>query len=241
MTRATGHVEEASSPLRYAARIARYIADPSTIRARTANYYGPSRRREWPTIEQCRAYREQYNREREKFRELAENRTYGAHTVFACGHPTSEENTVYRSDAARCLTCHNAKRAQAEAVRADKAAKRAAEEQQRERRDISVLAPIDNLFPHERIVARACALFKMEAADMFSKSRLRAHVRPRFLVMLAIHERGRWSLPQIANYIGLSCHTTVRHAIAQAKLLIEREPIYAEHLAELRKAGGPKA
>jgi chromosomal replication initiation ATPase DnaA len=77
-----------STPKTYAMGLAQYISDPSTIRARTVDYFGHG-----PTLEQCKAYRQKVEDDIRAARELADSRTAG------------EENISYSTGAARCLTC----------------------------------------------------------------------------------------------------------------------------------------
>ena len=67
-------------------------------------------------------------------------------------------------------------------------------------------------------------------------SRKQGYVRTRFIIIKLIREFTGLSLPEIANLIGYSNHTTVLHALKAANNAIEtNDPLYKYYKALYRK------
>ncbi len=222
-------VEEPSTPLQYASRIARYISDPSTIRVRTLDHFGKA-----PSVEKCRDLRAVHEAERAKFKSLADRRSKfvkaGTPPNFRCGHPRSEDNTIYTSTTTRCQTCFH----EAERMRKRRYA------QEREARlvevaeAVKVRSSISELFrPSDRAIYRACEVFAMLPGKLLSRDRHQQFVRARHAVMLVMYELPDWSTPRIAKLFGMKCHSSVLHGLKAGEELMTRDAAFCEAVAEI--------
>lgn len=195
-------------PRTYAAHLASYIGDPSTIRIRTREAFGTA-----PSIEQCRRYREAHTRKAIQARAKL--------TPFGCGHDNSEANTVLTTEGNyRCRTCTDLAHAKALAIRTarDEQDRRDHEAQERERklRQQQKLALIavnrEPDFVRPRIstdtLDRVAYIFKTTVADLTGPSRSRLLVNARAVAAVVFREAGL-SYPQIARILHKDCHSSI--------------------------------
>lgn len=210
------------SPLAYAARLAKYISDPSTIRVRTLDHWGRA-----PSVTECAGLRKAAMREREVFLQASENRTKvspdrDTGDTFICGHERDADNTVPIGNRDECRTCLAKKQ---DAVRACYAREKARAWRQVDEpsREASVAAVValppaqtsDSItHPIRRIIVRASELTGIPAADIVSSKRPRNIVSARWAVMHVLRGRGL-SLPRICAGVGLKDHTSAIYALDQ--------------------------
>lgn len=173
-------------PTDYAAQLARYIRDPSTIRARCMNEWGRA-----PSVGEIRALMANAARERSAYRreweKLGENE---ADESDFCVRPTpfaiAEQQAAIKR-AANTLPFN------AEAIMARKS-----------------VAPADTFLTSTIIISKVARVMKLTAADITGPSRL-AHIsRARKVVAYVLRQRGL-SYPQIAARMNRNDHTTARH------------------------------
>lgn len=91
-----------ATPDMYARNLARYISDPSTIRARTVEYFGHNKA---PSLERCAQMRRRIEEQNRRDIEAAESRAGGNLTKFPCQHPRTFENTIERRGHEVCSIC----------------------------------------------------------------------------------------------------------------------------------------
>lgn len=237
--------DHARTPLEYAANIARYIGDPSTIRARTLDFFGRA-----PSVDQCANLRqaaldrvEQFRRECEaRATELADRQLIHG-DIFPCGHERSLENTFHIGNREECRQCADERRAQI--VRRLKVASHR----------VTYMAPIEfneprpedaipaDALPSRKVVLLAAALTGLRVEQIMATNRQRHIVRVRWAIMVALKSIGTMSTTQIGNIVGLTDHTTVLYALRQAEHLIKRDAEFAaliDRLKRFARSGLPK-
>lgn len=87
--------------------------------------------------------------------------------------------------------------------------------------------PSDSPESKRALVARIAAAYDVTVDDVRGPSRVRSIARARQHVMHEMVSLGRWSLPQIGQYLGDRDHTTVLHGYRR----------HAQRMAELEKLG----
>lgn len=224
-------------PLYYAAHLAKYISDPSTIRARTLEQFGRA-----PSLDRIGHLRAAALAARVRFREKAELRAtvpYEKRPVafFECGHENGMGNVAHRGDREVCLTCLRAWQGRA----ADKL------------HTIStapVAVPVDQdkpepmpawrmqISPARRVIYRAAGLCGVTPDLILSSSRKRHLVRIRWAVMLALRRHGGLvcTTDSIAAAVGRNDHTTVVHGLREAELLFGKNVEFRELVEQLIEA-----
>jgi|GEM_PF-6302440 len=250
MSRSTSADTE-ETPFAYAARLARYISDPSTIRARTLDQWGHA-----PSKEQCASLRAEAIKDRQEYREEAERRAtpmrrYCTSDNFDCGHERSDTNTYYIGNREACRARQKAAqdRLREQAKRKAQAQARWRESMEAERQRsveqagrINTASPVSrHLSARQRIIARASELTGLSPADIVSRKRIKPIVHARFAAIHAMRSRGL-STPVIAAAVGLTDHTTVAHALKRADDMMERDSGFRDLCRELVAAGqnGPE-
>ena len=228
------------SPIFYAKKLATYIKDPSTVRARTLDYWGTS-----PSVEQCRAMIEEAHRPSDP---QAKTRA----TTFPCGHARNEQNDLIRETGnVVCKTCRNIQLADG-AKRARERKRQEEKRQEREKalaelrkaaknaKDVNVLPWPKWYQPPVRpnmisgIVGMVAAAYQLSPAEIMGKSRRAIFTRPRFMVCLLATEQGR-SSSQIGRCMGGRDHTTILHAATRAGELIKSDPEFRAIIEECRE------
>lgn len=195
-------------PQTYAAHLATYIGDPSTIRIRTREAFGIA-----PSLEQCRRYRDDVTRK--SFRAKVKPPTFG------CGHSNDDANTVLTINGNyRCRTCTDAANAKAEADRLEREDRNRqadeAERRERKLRQESRLALIaanrDPDYIRPRLATatldRVAFIFKTTVAEMKGPRRNRSLVNARAVAATVFREAGL-SYPQIARILNKDCHSSI--------------------------------
>lgn len=232
----------AQNPTQYASAIARYISDPSTIRARTIDSWGRA-----PSIDQCRELRAKALEVRDEFSRYWEARSTeqrDRHTPdnYPCGHERSMENTWHCGDRARCRECFERKRgiiARRLSVR-QMFERPPADEPQPVRLEESI--PM-TLAPSRRVLLLASKMFLLPVDVITSKSRDKRTVRARWAVIYTLRTVLGWTMLKSGQFVNISDHTTVRYTVREATALIERDEWFAEacaRLADIATAERPK-
>jgi hypothetical protein len=72
--------------------------------------------------------------------------------------------------------------------------------------------------------------FRVRVVDLESHRRQRAFARPRQVAMWFAESRTVRTLPEIGRAFGGRDHTTVMHAVARIRELIDRDPDLREHI-----------
>lgn len=228
------------SPISYAAQLASYISDPSTIRARVLDEYGRA-----PTIEQCRNLRAQKVREKEVInRRRIGGKRFAA--TFRCGHPQTDANTVIGMNGNdRCASCEKRKIAaekkrqeEREAVERARAAQEAAEREAKRVKIEQALNRLVKKVPAERprigtaLLGKVADFFGLTPADLIGKRKFDILVDARTVFALIMRERGL-SYPQIGRFMERD-HSTVINLTRKAAKRIERNPLILVALERLR-------
>lgn len=228
------------SPISYAAQLASYISDPSTIRARVLDEYGRA-----PTIEQCRNLRAQKVREKEVINRRRIGGKRFART-FRCGHPQTDANTVIGMNGNdRCASCEKRKIAaekkkqeQREAIERARAAQEAAEREAKRVKIEQALNRLVKKVPAERprigtaLLAQVAEFFELTPADLIGKRKFDILVDARTVFVLIQRERGL-SYPKIGKYLERD-HSTVVNLFNKASHRAEKNPQILIALEQLR-------
>lgn len=169
----------------YAQELAKYISDPSTIRARTMNYWGHA-----PTLEACAKFREQHERERAGFKAILPDATPCDQKPFRvtmlCGPAPVE-----RVRAERPVLCDDVPEPEPEPL----------------------WTPPDPLplLPRD-IITTIAAAFGRTYEDVTGPRRGLFIMPTRNTCYYVLRQRGM-SLPKIGSFLGGRDHTAVRNGI----------------------------
>jgi hypothetical protein len=87
----------------------------------------------------------------------------------------------------------------------------------------------------EDIIAKVCAFYLVQRADLLSPSREARFVRPRQIAMYLAKKLTSRSLPDIGRRLGGRDHTTVLHAVRKIGALRESDATMAAELDELEQ------
>lgn len=233
---------EAKSPTAYAAAIARYISDPSTIRARTIDAWGRA-----PSVDACKALRATALEERDEFSRYWAARSTeqkDRHTPenYPCGHERSMENTWHNGDREKCRECFERQRGII--------ARRLSVRHMFEAPVVSEPTPVRpeetipmTLAPSRRVLLMASKLFLLPVDVITSKSRDKRVVRARWAVIYTLRTVLGWTMLKSGQFVNISDHTTVRYTVREAAALIERDEWFAQvcaRLADIATAERPK-
>lgn len=232
-----------TTPISYAAHLAGYISDPSTIRARVLDEYGRA-----PSLEQCRNLRAA---------KLAERKSIEGYILcadryrrsFRCGHPETDENTIMCENGYdRCKTCEDKRREEARAkseqqaalMRA-KAVKAATSQQARDESALLIAAMVEKIAKSQPgnkprlsgdTIADVAAYFKVSPDDLTGPNRSSYLVDARRVVALIMRERGL-SYPQIARFLRRD-HSTICDLVRTFPERAAANPEILKALAVLR-------
>lgn len=233
----------AQTPTQYASAIARYISDPSTIRARTIDSWGRA-----PTVDQCRDLRAAALEERDEFSRYwaaraTEPKDRETPDNYPCGHERSMENTWHNGDREKCRECFERKRG----IIARRLIVRQMFESPQDVAEIKPVRPEESipmtLAPSRRVLLLTSKVFVLPVAVITSKSRDKRIVRARWAVIYTLRQTLGWTMTQTAAFVGLTDHTTVRYALRESAALIERDEWFAQmcqRLADIATAERPK-
>lgn len=199
---------ETAGPHVYAARLARYIHDASTIRARTINEYGHA-----PSIDQIRAMMAKARDARALVREIAARDT-----------PDESEDPAFwntpgliRLAAERRALAeqHAARRALAMMTETGPASSRsdASPNQASGQGSAQALVQPRELVSAREVITMTARAFDLTYADLTGQSRERRIVAVRHMAAWILVRRGRLSLSQIGRAMGGRDHSTVINAV----------------------------
>jgi chromosomal replication initiator protein len=87
----------------------------------------------------------------------------------------------------------------------------------------------------DEIQKRVAEHYNIRLAEMSSPRRAQAVVRPRQVAMFLAKQLTTRSLPEIGRKFGNRDHTTVMHAVSRISELMERDGVFAEDVALLRR------
>ncbi len=206
-------IDYSPSPEAYASNLARYISNPSTIRARTLEWWGRA-----PSVERCKALRDKHV-QKVSFGESRE--IYKAYKGnFQCGHERSEENSHWLETGTQvCKTCRRERMAEAqrrsrEKKRKDreaierilKAEKKLAERKRRESEAEYRKERLNSVFVNE-LVAKVCDVFCCSQEDFYGRKRSKHLVIARSVFVRLMRDREA-SYPQIQRRLRMKCHTS---------------------------------
>lgn len=236
------------TPLSYAAKLAGYISDPSTIRTYTLAEFGRA-----PTLEQCRNLRKAKEQEKVVI-EGYHISPYRFRPLFKCGHPETDDNIIIAENGNdHCKACHDAKVAKEQADwnrrvearrvmlaerAAAKEAKLAAESQKRQNEIQDALNKLIEQPASERpkvasnIIQLVASRFRVIPADITGLSRKHILVDARCAVVILLRERGL-SLPRIGDLLNRD-HSSILHLLRTAGKRSERNPMILKAVAALR-------
>jgi hypothetical protein len=204
---------DCGTPAAYAQRLASYICDPSTIRARTLDAFGKA-----PTLEQCRALREKAARVTVK----------PAPRPFPCGHSHDPANVVEYSDGKeKCLTCYNARlQAEQEKVRDRKArmaeqariaAKRAKEAARR-----ADIDPVKGYGLPSEIMEAVASAFGITLGELRGEARAKLYINARTVAARLLKDNGA-SYPMIGRRMNRD-HSSIVNLLKKWKSRTEQYP-----------------
>lgn len=204
-------LSDTAGPYAYAARLARYIHDASTIRARTINEYGSS-----PSIDQIRVMMAKARDARAKVREMAARDmpdesedpafwgTPGLIRLAAERRALAEQHAARRALA--MLTdgsSDGAPHSGSKSGSADAIAQSAASE----------VVPRQEVVTARQVITMTARAFGLTYADIVGQSRVRRIVSVRHMVAWILHRRGRLSLSQIGREMGGRDHSTAINSV----------------------------
>lgn len=230
--------EESLNPESLAAKLAEYISDPSTIRARVLDHYGTA-----PSVERCRELRKKVEGRKQKHITYAGEKF----TIFCQRHDGPYEIAADGFD--RCVTCAKEKRI-AEKERELRHI-RTLQEQRRLREMASekiagqvvksALAAIkaSKKPEHEQIIAKVCKIFDISESDLFNQSRVQRYVDARATLARLLRMRG-WSYPRIAKMfprpgtvLGHMDHTSIVHLDHTLDIRMKRNKVIGKAIEAL--------
>lgn len=230
---------DAHGPEHYAKNLATYIKDPSTIRARTLDYFGRA-----PSIEYCSNLIAKAHAGAARIEGRLWVRSNGK---FRCGHSKDESNILAGADGIdRCLTCRRKQEAEASRRYRQNRAKREAEERLRELAKMAEAERAeynmkwqrrvnDCALYSEKVIIAAEAIFAIPQDDFLGDSRAAHFVNVRYAIAMVSRDRG-FSYPQIARIIKRKDHTTVINAVEKAHSLYIENYKFRIRVEALRKA-----
>jgi len=230
---------DAHGPEFYARKLATYIKDASTIRARTMNYFGRA-----PSLDHC----SKLIARAEVGAQRSEGRLWvRGNGKFRCGHSKDESNILAGADGIdRCLTCRRKTEAEASRRYRENRAKREAEERllelarqseaERAEHNMKWQRRVNDcaLFS-EKIVIAAEAIFAIPQQEFLGDSRAAHFVNVRYAIAMVSRDRG-FSFPQIARIIKRKDHTTIINAVEKAHSLYVENYKFRIRVEALRKA-----
>lgn len=211
------------TPLSMAAKLAEYITDPSTIRARVKDHFGRA-----PTVEQCQNLRRQVEGRRQKHVSYAD---------YKFRNECLKHDGPYQMDADgfdRCVTCKEEKR-KAEVERELKHIRRLQEVRRIKEaarlkianQQISAALQALKNRPQDGcdlIVEQVCAVFGITRDELCGKDRRSHFVDARTVVIVGLRKRGH-SYNWIAKRLGGRDHSSVMHLFNNWDIRAKRNPL----------------
>lgn len=174
-------------PLTYAGQLARYMRDPSKVRACTMNEWGRA-----PTLEQCRALIEEAQAERDRYK--SESDRLDPKDIDEADFVPKP--TPFARDAQNRIE-HKA----AQDIKLAEPEPEAVNDDPEPQRSYFLSETVENV----------CRAMKVSVADVMGNARFRPIVRARHVVFYVLHQRGQ-SLAQIGRRMGCD-HTSVMYAM----------------------------
>lgn len=204
----------ASRIIRYAARLARYISDPSTVRARVFEQYGSA-----PSLEKIAALRADWVSEVEQRR-----------AARAPDDWDEEPGLVAVLDEVRPDDISAAIQAQARVEAAASLRQALAHATATDVPQLLAHAVSEPIVPIPRtvseIIERCASRFNLSAEDVLGRRRMRPIVRARQFTATVLRAR-RNSYPKVGKYLADLDHSTVIHAVQAHFAVGMRDPAYA--------------
>jgi len=174
-------------PMTYAGQLARYMRDPSKVRACTMNEWGRA-----PTLEQCRDLIEQAQAERDRYRSESDRL-----------EPLDIDGADFKASAtsfARDLQVRFERKA-AQDIAVAEPEPEAVNDDPEPQRSYFLSETVENV----------CRAMKVSLSDVMGNARFKPIVRARHVVFYVLHQRGQ-SLAQIGRRMGCD-HTSVMYAM----------------------------
>ena len=210
------------TPTSYAARLATYISDPSTIRARTLEYFGRA-----PSVEQCRNLRNvEVNKRRlndRAYKPVSERYIRHCRT-----HPYDEnEYAIDINGNEHCVACIKEKQAKERAAELERIARWEAEQKARSvaterakrsrKHEIEAeregkIEPFIGGRPRvaTETIKTVCDLMGVSLDEVMADNRGKRLVDARSVCVKLFRSGERpLSYPQIARILGKACHSTI--------------------------------
>lgn len=185
-------LSETAGPVVYAKRLARYIRDASTIRARTINEYGRA-----PSIDEIKAMQAKARAERALVLHVAQRDAPDA----------GEDPKFWGTPGLIRLAAE--RRAVADRVAARRALARLTEAAG----DGTDQNPPRDMVTAREVITMTARAFGLTYADVTGQSRVRTITAVRHMVAWILLQRGRLSRAQIGRILGGRDHTTVINAV----------------------------
>lgn len=199
-------MEEPSTPLTYATAIARYIRDPSTIRARTMDEFGRA-----PSLDRCRHIRRGIE---ERQRNTMKALQHSGHTAPV---PTVADEQAYEAgEKMRRLAADALRRAVEQAIATPEAI---------ENKAAAFTAPRAPAF--ERVIHLAAHLFNITPEDITGKGRMQHLAHARHAIVHVLHTKQHWSFPRIGKLLGGRDHSTAINSRDRAAGLLKNDQAFA--------------
>jgi len=232
--------EESFTPETLASRLAEYISDPSTIRARVKDHFGRA-----PSLEECREFRRKHENKKQKHVITAPEKF----TFFCQRHDGPYETCADGYD--RCMTC--AKERREKELKRELDHIRNLQEQKRLREKAAnkiagevVANALEKLKEHEGqfhelVIKRVAKIFGISVRHLINGNRERIYVDARSVVTKVLRHHG-WSFPQIAklfprphNAEKYMDHTSLVHLNQTWDIRAKRNPLVAKATEALTK------
>lgn len=234
--------ENSLTPTSLAARFAKYMTDPSTVRARVKDHFGRA-----PSVQQCANLIQAVRKTEKREYYFRDTRLY---ENFKCDHERDDTNLLLTKGGEYvCLTCHKAKKARLEKLakaqadqeryrqQVEQELARRAEEEALARQEADRLGITQAFKNHPpiatQIIFRTADAFKVSVRDLMSKDRCPLLVRARMVICVALRERGH-SYPRIAQYINRIDHTSVIYLVKNYQHRVKYYPEMARALELVR-------
>lgn len=234
--------ENSLTPTSLAARFAKYMTDPSTVRARVKDHFGRA-----PSVQQCANLIQAARKTERREYYFRDTRLY---ENFKCDHEQDDTNLLLKKNGEYvCLTCHKERRAKEEQEAKDRAcrwaaekrkelARKQAEEEARKlaleaRRKSNPLSASSRPKEVAGMIRATARVFGITVADVLGHDRNREFTKARMVLCVALKERGH-SYPRIAGFTNRICHTSIRHLCNEFPERSKRDPFLLTALAVVR-------
>lgn len=185
-------------PRAYAAQLARYISDASTIRARVMEFYGRA-----PTLRQIEELQHIETAPVREYRRVSDM------LGVPEGDPDDFRVRPIQMKQREIAALPKAK----PVVHFREPEPRRVRDQTKHLDAPELPAPANGPVTWHEIVCAVAQAYRVTAADIIGPSRAKPVVIPRRVCIYILHKRGRASLPQIGKWLGGRNHSTVMHNI----------------------------